>query len=239
MIIQFGGVVRNLLALLLTCVVFFTQTAKPVNTPPTFHVQGTVRSALSANDYVHWAEVRFEGEGLKRTVTTDERGFYEADLPLGAYAMAVEPVGQRLQSYQRPPFRVSSPMSVTFNVTLDLTIYCDALMPSSVSLPADFSPCQELHVFPAPSADGTPFQIYIRCLAQWKTDRGYRYGADHNPVFVLYNLFTLRAEHVVYDTQNRTIEATGNVVEQNVDGSIRHADAMTFRFENGQATPVQ
>ncbi|MGA7223476.1 MAG: hypothetical protein WA603_08700 [Candidatus Acidiferrales bacterium] len=233
------AVVNNLFALLLSCIVFSTQTAEPVKAPPTFHVQGTVRSDLSANDYVHWAEVRFEGEGLKRTVSTDEKGFYEAELPLDAYTMAVEPLGSRSQDYQRPLFRALSPMSLTFNVTLDGTISCEPLLPAPGSVPADFSPCQELHVFPAPSADGTPFQIYIRFLAQWKTDRGYRYGADHNPVFVAYNLFTLRAERVVYDAQNRTIEATGNVIEQNVDGSTWHADAVTVKFENGQATPVQ
>ena len=233
------AIVNNLFALLLICVIFPAQTVKPLNPAPTFHVQGTVRRALSANDYVHWAEVSFEGKGLKRTVTTDERGFYEVELPLGAYTMAIEPVGQTLQGYRRPLFRVSSPTTLTFNATLDGLEFCEPLMPESGSVPADFSPCQELHVFPAPSVDGTPFQIYIRCLAQWKTDRGYRYGADHNPVFVAYNLFTLRADRVVYDAQNRAIEATGDVVEQKVDGSARHADAMTFKFENGQATAVQ
>ncbi len=65
--------------------------------PPTFHVQGTVRSDLSANDYVHWAEVTFEGEGLKKTVSTDEKGFYEAELPLGAYKWSSIPLGSHSQ----------------------------------------------------------------------------------------------------------------------------------------------
>ena len=229
---------KNLLDLLLTCVVFYTQTATSVNPSPTFHVQGTVRGAFGADDYVHWADVKFEGEGIKRIVSTDERGFYEAELPLGAYTMTIEPLGHSLEDYERPLFRVSSPMSLTFNVTLDLTIICEPGIPASGSVPADYSPCQASHVFAAPSADGTPFQIYIRCLAQWKTDRGYRYGAAHNPVFVAYNLFTIRADHVAYDEQNRTLAATGNVVVQNVDGSSQRADSMTFKIENGEATPL-
>jgi hypothetical protein len=58
------------------------------------------------------------------------------------------------------------------------------------------------------------------------------------PVFVAYNLFTLRADRVVYDVQSRTLEATGNVVAENADGTIQRADSMKFRVENGEAIPL-
>jgi lipopolysaccharide assembly outer membrane protein LptD (OstA) len=57
------------------------------------------------------------------------------------------------------------------------------------------------------------------------------------PVFVAYNLFTLRADRVGYDAQGRMLEATGNVVATNADGATEHADSMTFRIENGEAIP--
>jgi lipopolysaccharide export system protein LptA len=58
------------------------------------------------------------------------------------------------------------------------------------------------------------------------------------PVFVGYNLFTLRAEHVVYDGKNRTLQAKGKVVVINEKGETQRADSMTFRVENGEATAL-
>ena len=58
----------------------------------------------------------------------------------------------------------------------------------------------------------------------------------NSPVFVAYNLFTLRAERVVYDVQSKTLQATGNVVTVDADGATRRADSMTLEIENGRVT---
>jgi hypothetical protein len=53
---------------------------------------------------------------------------------------------------------------------------------------------------------------------------------------VAYNLFTLQADHIVYDVQRSTLEAMGDVVVENADGTTQRADSMTFKIENGEAT---
>ena len=61
------------------------------------------------------------------------------------------------------------------------------------------------------------------------------------PVFVAYNLFTLRADHVDYDAQTRTLQATGNVVIVNAGGETQRVDfPRTFKIEQtGQSfTPL-
>jgi lipopolysaccharide assembly outer membrane protein LptD (OstA) len=53
---------------------------------------------------------------------------------------------------------------------------------------------------------------------------------------VAYNLFTLQADRVDYDVQNRTLEATGNVATVSPNGVTQHADSLTFKFANGEAS---
>jgi lipopolysaccharide assembly outer membrane protein LptD (OstA) len=57
-------------------------------------------------------------------------------------------------------------------------------------------------------------------------------------VFVAYNLFTLRADHVTYDQKDQTLHANGKVVMINEKGESQRADEMTFRIENGEAIPL-
>jgi lipopolysaccharide assembly outer membrane protein LptD (OstA) len=59
------------------------------------------------------------------------------------------------------------------------------------------------------------------------------------PVFVAYNLFTLHADFVSYDEEGKTLKATGNVIVERTDGTTQRADSMSFRLENGLATPLQ
>jgi hypothetical protein len=122
--------------------------------------------------------------------------------------------------------------------------------------------------FSVPSADGAAFEVLIQFGSWQPTDHGDAYSirepltgveipplgqqipddwpahgkrvvfGDEIPVFVAYNLFTLRAKRVVYDVQSRTLEATGNVVAAKADGATEHADSMTFRIENGEAIPI-
>jgi len=130
------------------------------------------------------------------------------------------------------------------------------------------SACGGWDSFSVPSADGAAFEVLIQFGSWQPTDHGDAYSIREPltgieipplgqkipddwpahgkrvvfgveiPVFVAYNLFTLRAKRVVYDVQSRTLEATGNVVAINADGSPTRADSMKFRIENGQAIPL-
>jgi lipopolysaccharide export system protein LptA len=55
---------------------------------------------------------------------------------------------------------------------------------------------------------------------------------------VAYNLFSLQADHVVYNVKFRTVEAIGNVVVVNESGATQRAESMTLRIKNGQAIPL-
>jgi lipopolysaccharide assembly outer membrane protein LptD (OstA) len=74
------------------------------------------------------------------------------------------------------------------------------------------------------------------------TDGTYTYEDEklpyEDPVFVAYNLFSLQADHVVYNVKFRTVEAIGNVVVVSESGAAQRAESMTLRIKNGQAIPL-
>jgi hypothetical protein len=227
----------------------------------TFHVQGTVRNYEDAG--ISGAKVTFEGGRSIQTVVSDKEGFYAIDLPIGLYTMAAQASGQFLE-YRRPIFRVVSATSLTFDITLQLARQtCDVV--SSVGGPppnADdaLNACGGWDSFPLPSEDHIPFQLSIQFGRRQATgnvstydgawrlnterERSYVYRSGWNSpsagnVFVAYNLFTLTADHVVYDVQARTLQAAGTVLLVNADGAVQRADSMRFKIENGDATPLR
>jgi hypothetical protein len=98
--------------------------------------------------------------------------------------------------------------------------------------------------FQIPSENGASSPLYIQFERRKPTDGGYVYSGERltagdllTPVFVEYNFFSLQADEVVYDVKSRTIKANGNVSIED-DSGKRRANSMTFRMENGQATPL-
>jgi hypothetical protein len=236
----------TMLVALLACVVLFGQSASPITESQTFQVRGTIRAFNDSA--VGGAKVTFESQKISITVSSDTTGFYEANLPVGLYTMTATPVQRYLQRYRRPLFRAESPTNLTFNITLDPAgPFCDMKKPvPGQPLPADdgVRVCGGADSFPVPSQDEVPFDLFIQYETRRPTDRGYTYNTGaHLPgsqsaVFAAYNLFTLRADHVVYNVQDRTLEATGSVVDSNADGATQRADSMTFKIENGEAAPL-
>ena len=234
------------LVALLPCATLLAQSVAPTAPIQTFQIHGTIRAFNDAA--VRGAEVIFESQKIRTTVSSDKSGHYEANLPVGLYSMTAKPVERYLQRYRRPLFRVASPTSLTFNITLDTAgPFCDIKKQVlDQPPPADDGVriCGGADSFPVPSQDEVPFDLFIQYETRRPTDRGYTYNTgahlpgSQSPVFVAYNLFTLQADHVLYDVQGRTLEATGNVVAINADGTTKRADSMTFKIENGEATQL-
>lgn len=250
------------LAVLLACLTLPGRSATSTPGLRTFHIHGVVRKYDGS--VVPGTRVRFNGDKFKKTVFTDSKGFYEADLPLGLYTMtadALKPVDLNfglnpvsgppqdpyepdVQGYERPLFRVNSPASLTLDITLDPAVFCErGAWSGSIPTPSDGEiSCGGQDSFKIPSDEGVPFELLIRFWNRWTSERGYVYNTrnvlPNLPVFVAYNLFTLRAEHVIYDVQSKTLQATGNVVFSNSDGATQHAESMTLTIEDGQASPV-
>jgi|SRR5690242_19139653 len=244
-------------SVLLACAVVCGQTALPSNRVQTFHVHGTVRDAYKGAP-LPGVKVTFRSEGIGRTVNTNQRGMYEVDLPVGVYSMTARPQDLKLPEYERPLFRVASSTSITLDISFDDEVQdnCDIGVRAGNQYPKaeDFvNACGGSVSFPVPSEDGVRFQLFIRFGRRESTRNGYVYSAAWNltgdsshiggsnapdlgtQVFVAYNLFTLRADHVTYDAKTRRLEATGRVVVAQIDGRTQHAESMAFTIEDGRA----
>jgi hypothetical protein len=256
--------ITNLIASLF-CATLLGQSATPTIQPQTSHIHGTVRYVIDGSAVVG-VKVTFESEKGSKTVATNRRGNYEADLPVGLYTMTAQPLSPALLTYKRPLFRVVSSTNLVFDVSLDAyqKVTCEIGNPPPGNQISDQdrvkNACGGLDEFPLPSEDGAAFQLLIRYGTRNPIDSGYVYSAPVDfsvipepsyvyrsgrnpptlgpPVFVAYNLFTLRANHVTYDEKGQTLHAKGKVVVVNEKGETQRADSMTFRIENGEANPV-
>jgi hypothetical protein len=236
---------RNMLGPVLPCLVFvFGHSGAPAIRVGNAHIEGTVRNFTRAT--VSGAEVRFEGDKGNKVAFTNSDGFYKVELAPGLYTMIATDSSQRnLQEYRRPLFSVPLSKTITLNVTLDpVNPTCDVIAaPPGWDAPIGTGEinCGGSDSFPLPSQERVPFELLIRYRMRQITGTGFNYNTDASglgvkiQVFVAYNLFTLRADNVVYDTVAHTLKARGDVVTVNETGSTDHADSMLFKLENGRA----
>jgi carboxypeptidase family protein len=233
------------LTVLLLCATAFGQSATPAT--QTFHVRGTITDQSGA--VIPRAKVVFQNTPFDKTVTTNERGVYEVDLPFGNYTMTAQVVG--FKPYRRPLFRVTSAETIVFDFTLPVQPTCDLTVVRTYGgtvTPEDWEAAKEQlclreDSFSVPSSDGVPFQVWIRYVKHTVSSERCLYTGqktpNDDPVVVAYNLFSLRADEVTYDAKSRTIRATGNVVAEDETGMTQRVDAINIKFENGQAMAVR
>lgn len=195
------------------------------------------------------AKVAFQNTQFDKTVTTNERGAYEVDLPFGDYTMTAQVVG--FKPYRRPLFRVTAAESIAFDFTLPVQPTCDSTVvrtDGGTVTHDDWEAAKKelrLHEdsFLVPSSSGVPFQVWIRYVKHTVSGDTYFYTGDKtpndDPVVVAYNLFSLHADEVTYDAKSRTIKAVGNVVSVDEAGMTQRVDTMNIKFENGQGTVVR
>jgi hypothetical protein len=234
-----------LLILLFQLGTAFGQAAIPA--AETFHVRGTITDETTA--VIPRAKVTFQSKQISKTVTTNERGAYETDLPFGNYTMTAE--GSGFRPYRRPLFRVTSPETITFDFTLPVQGTCDltvvrtdgGTVTPEDSKAAEKEFCLREDFFSIPSSDGVAFQVWIRYVKHNESGDTYVYTGEKtpndDPVFVAYNLLSLRADKVIYDSKSKTIRATGNIVVTNESGLIPRADSVAFKIENGRGIPIE
>jgi Carboxypeptidase regulatory-like domain len=229
----------------LFCSIVSGQSTTPATQVQTFHIRGTLTDPLGA--VIPGVEVTLQSEQLSKVLTTNDVGAYEADLPFGAYIMSAQRLGFR--QYRRPLFRVTSPAILTVNVELPVRKIVDRVVVKSSGKPVTRDenetafPYYGDESFPIPSEDGVPYELYIRYMKRTVVGGVCDYTGEktpyEDPVFVAYNLFSLQADHVGFNAEQREIEASGNVVVTNESGQTRHADSMAFKIENGRAIPVR
>jgi lipopolysaccharide export system protein LptA len=232
------------LVVLLFCAALFGQSAAP-SAPQTFHIRGTIKDPTGSA--IFRVRVAFQNEQLSKAMLTNDAGVYEADLPLGDYTMTAQ--GVNFRPYRRPLFRVTSPISLDFDVTLRPYESCDILVFNSSGkvtpqewAAAQQDSCLQEDFLAVPFGD-VPFRLSICYRGRTTAGKAYSYVGENTnqratPVFVAYNLFTLQADKVRYDSNNHTIEASGEIVVVNEPGTIQRADSLTFKIDNGKVTVV-
>jgi hypothetical protein len=225
------------------CVISYAQS---ISTKPqqTFHVRGKIVD--SHNSAIAGAEVKFEGSQTTKATSSDSRGFYRAELPVGTYSMTVTTSSSA--HLKRPLFRVSLPKTIALDVTLGAPLRnCDPISigvtrpdgtaeTKTVGTPDGLrDECGGWDRFPIFSGEDGSFELFIRYDSRRRSDveRDYDSGFQ-NPVFIAFNLFTLTAGHVTYETASRTLLATGNVTVTNGSAGSAHADSMKFRIDNAR-----
>jgi hypothetical protein len=208
-----------------------------VTQPQTFHIRGTITDSIEA--VIPRVKVTFQSEQLRKTVTTNDVGVYEVDLPIGDYTMTAQTAGFR--SYRRPLFRVRAPADLVFDVRLRLGRCGDMVItdssggpPTDAEIYAATESCRHEDLFPlSPHRDQLQLSIQYETRAKTANAFSYSGASREDPVSLAYNLLSLRADRVVYHAREKTLEAQGNVVMEDESGK-RRADAVAFRLEDGR-----
>lgn len=233
----------------LICTLLCEQSVWSEYHPKTFHVEGTVRTFFMSSA-IAGIKVEFKNENTSKAVFSDNAGFYSADLPVGTYKMTASWGGR--EKYQRPIFRVASPRDIFLDIALypddpdcdtvvSTIVHSDGTVKTSEMTDDDYKDaCGGRDYWPIPSKDRIPFDLFVRYGHRHRSASGNTYNSDpRGPVFVAFNLFTLAADSVVYNTRDQTIQASGNIIVADGSGKTQHADAAEFKLEDGQATPLK
>jgi hypothetical protein len=169
------------LVALLFCGALFGQSATPSAAPQTFHIRGTIKDP--AGSAIFRVRVAFQNEQLSKVVLTNDAGVYEADLPLGDYTMTAQ--GVNFRPYRRPLFRVTSPISLDFDVTLRPYGSCDILVFNSSGkvtpqewAAAQQDSCLQEDFLAVPFGD-VPFQLSICYRGRTTAGKAYYYVGEN------------------------------------------------------------
>ena len=191
----------------------------------------------------------FEGKSPK-TVKANAAGTYEADLPLGVWmATATLPplpgtTEERALSHPHP-FRVAAQKSVVLNVHLRPPVMCDLHImtpgrrqPTQQEMDARDTACYGEKFFPLPSADGVPFEIDLGGLDESREPCSITGPNKAARQFASYNLLSVEAGTVTYDSDQGILAASGDVVIDDESGKHR-AHSVAFQIGEGRATPIR
>jgi hypothetical protein len=225
-------------AAFLLCPPLFGQSAHPEARLPTFHMSGTITGGQSL-------AVVFEG-ALSKTVLTNEAGFYEADLPLGIWTMKVGAHGPdgkistNMIYYRRPPFRVTAPTSLVFDILLPKRIFCtlavfgpDGGPPTQEQRDHAQAWCAGEEFFSVP-AGSVPFEVHTWGGPKFGACSVVRDDASCKREFATYNTLSVQADDIAYDAYEGILDAHGKVVAQDESGQ-HNANSMIFYVHDGQA----
>jgi hypothetical protein len=231
---------------LLLCTGLFGYVASAAPRPERFHISGTITQSGKA---LPGMSVTFDGRSSE-IVKVDDAGFYEADLPVGVWSMTIVYSPMDAVTYRRPPFRVTAPTTLAFDISLPVAMLCSISIIEPIGHPVtaderariEMRSCRGEEFFPVPSADGVPFEVHIWGLNNLgPCGRGKQSACGRE--YATYNLFSVQADKVAYDPRSGILEASGDVVIDKDSGDSHVGPTtlrrITFKIENGRVLPLQ
>jgi hypothetical protein len=214
----------------------FCQPSQSTTSAATIHITG---SLSQCGKTVPRLWVVFEGN-TRISVRANESGAYEADLPLGVWtAITTSTPAHYYDSLSRPRhFRATAPSKVTLNLNLRPPVFCDLMIITHGGHPATpeelsrrDSTCWGEEFFQMPSTDGVPLEVDLFGLSS--SGCSVEVARTHREV-ATYNLLSVEADHVAYNSSGKTLEASGDVVIRDEFGE-RMAKSITMKLEDGKA----
>jgi hypothetical protein len=143
--------------------------------------------------------------------------------------------------YRRPPFRITAPTSLVFDISLPRGIFCTLLVveghdggpPTQDQQDHANAWCAGEEFFSVPS-DSVPFEVHVWGGSSFASCELVQLalGTPDNSVackraFATYNTLSVQADEVAYHPDQGILEAHGNVVTQDESGEHK-APSMTF-----------
>lgn len=205
---------------------------------PTAQVGRLVGTVTDMNDArVPQAKVIIDGAGTTLTVSTEEDGTYQSELPPGTYRIRVESLG--FCPVRRASFRMQPSTTTLLNFTLiacplanqlaikdgqykgEVTRYLDPFKEESVPIVSTSEAPLELLIRYGERREGANFVEYKGAAVSYDEYAPNPAGSvrrrKYQGVTVTYNTLTIYADKVRLDPKNLRLEAYGNVVVE--DGS--------------------
>lgn len=236
----------NFLRILLL-VLILSSTVAMASDIPMFHIRGTIAIPWSFRPPmpVLHVQITFERKNSKTIIVARDDGSYEAALPVGFYKMTAqaEKIGRSLALTTYVQFfRITHPVAVVVNGSLyEAPVSCDTLVPGDSPeqrLEAFKDVCGGDDLFHVTSKQDVPFQMWVRYSKRDRRGSVYTYQGDRTksdpPVLLTYNLFSLRADNVSYDTKNHQISARGHVVIEDERAKVQQLNSIVLKIGNGR-----
>lgn len=208
-----------------------------------FRLYGQVKGANRVR--LEKVKIAVNGRGFEKDVSPDSKGLYSIDLPLGRYSIEATLPDERIYyfPYKRPLFQVVRPGSLVIDITLRAAGSCDiGFVSGGVRINSSElsqqdqaaiqsqmkNSCGGTDSFALPSKTHVPFEVVID-YSQRDSTREPEFTYEGR-ISVAYNLFTLTANTVVYDSPG----ACSTHVKDKV---ISQEDGVSFRLKDGKTIP--
>jgi hypothetical protein len=223
------------------CVVPLPLVQVPQRTQGAVVVQGTVRT--NTGQSLGGAQINFiEGKNAT-TVYSDANGRYMTNLRPGAYTMNVlYGVGPSGLWSERPLFQTRPNRHLFFDVYFEMTqSSCDMGTSAGHELTkADYDDaCGGTDSFEIKSDTGSAFTAEIHFRSRRREANSIVYSSGYGgfppfpPVNVAYNLFSVRANEIVYDVQTSILTASHAVEFGEATARLQEADTVRVKLKDG------